>query len=501
VNGSEKSFCRESALTSIEDTELELTFRDPAGELRLSAGCALRRIRPSAEEETRAFLGFPLRETLEKSGDLIPSRIAELGSHPCISSGELWLEHPRIDPISYPWEWTPAQWRAAAELTLRVASLAIDAGWTLKDATPLNILFSGPHPILVDVLSFERRDPRSSVWLAYGQFVRTFLLPLLAAKYLKWPLHATLFARDGYEPRQIYEALPRWRRLNPSLLDVVTLATVFERPGQRRANSKKIPSTADPALATHVLQKRIARLGKQIRHAAAEHGHSQWSRYEQTAGHYQAADVEEKQQFVKSVLARCQPEHVLDIGANTGTYSLLAADAGAKVVALDSDSAALEQLWRSAADQNKPITALVADIARPTPAAGWRNREHFSLLERLIGEFDLVLMLAVVHHLILRHQLPLTHIAGLCAGLTRRWLLLEWVPPSDPMFQEWLRGRDDLYGHLTEDDLTTAFAPHFAVADRAPLGNGRVLFLFERLPGQDGTAVIAEFQRAGGSAA
>jgi SAM-dependent methyltransferase len=466
---------------------VELTFRDPAGELQLTAVCALRRIRPAAEQETRAFLASPLRLALEQSGDLISTRIAEPGSHLCVVPGEFWLEHPRIDPIGYPWEWTIAQWRAAAELTLRIASRAIDAGWTLKDATPLNIVFDGPRPVLVDVLSFERRDPHSSVWLAYGQFVRTFLLPLISAKYLSWPLQATLFARDGYEPRQIYEALPRWRRLSPDLLDVVTLATAFERPGPgpspgpAPAAKKKTPSTADPALATHLLQKRIQRLGKQIRNATSQSNHSQWSQYEKSAGHYQPSDVDEKQQFVKSILARCRPERVLDIGANTGTYSLLAADAGARVVSLDSDSAALEQLWRTAAKQNKPITALVADIARPTPAAGWRNREHFSLLDRLTGQFDLVLMLAVIHHLILRHQLPLTHIAALCASLTRRSLLLEWVPPSDPMFQEWLRGRDDLYSHLTEDDLTNAFAPHFAVVDRAQLGNGRVLLLFDRI--------------------
>ena len=480
MSGHEESSRRESAPPS-QDSELELTFRDPAGELRLTAGCALRQIRPSASEETRAFLASPLRRSLEKSGDLISSRIAEPGSHPCIASGELWLEHPRLDPISYPWEWTTAQWRAAAELTLRVASQAIDAGWTLKDATPLNILFAGARPILVDVLSFERRDPHSTVWLAYGQFVRTFLLPLVAARHLNWPLRATLFERDGYEPRQIYEALPRWRRLNPDLLDVVTLATLFERPGPGRAGSKETPSAKDPSLATHLLQKRIARLGRQIRRAAGQRGHSQWSRYEQSAHHYQSTDVEEKQKFVKSAFARCRPERVLDIGANTGTYSLLAADAGANVVALDSDTAALEELWRTAATQNKPITVLVANIARPTPAAGWCNREHFSLLDRLTGGFDLVLMLAVIHHLILREQLPLTHIASLCASLTRRWLLLEWVPPSDPMFQEWLRGRDDLYGHLTEDDLTRAFKPHFSVADRTLLGNGRVLLLFDRI--------------------
>jgi hypothetical protein len=124
---------------------------------------------------------------------------------------------------------------------------------------------------------------------------------------------------------------------------------------------------------------------------------------------------------------------------------------------------------------------MVANIARPTPAAGWRNREQLSLLDRLTGSFDMVLMLAVIHHLILREQLPLGHIGDLCASLTRRWLILEWVPPSDPMYQEWLRGRDHLYGHLSECDLTEAFAPHFVVTRRKELGNRRVLLLMERI--------------------
>lgn len=470
-------------------SELDPTFRDPAGQLRLTAHSALRQIRPAAAEETLALLASPMCKALEQRGDLISSQIANPAAHLCISPGELWIEHPRIDPISYPWEWTIAQWRAAAELTLRVASQAIAAGWTLKDATPLNILFSGPRPILVDVLSFERRDPRSSVWLAYGQFVRTFLLPLVAAKYLRWPLQATLFVRDGYEPADLYRALPLRQRLNPDLLDVITLATVFGRPHGKQLGSKSRSSTSDPDLAAHILQKRIARLGKQIRHAAGPFSRSQWSEYEQSASHYRPADTEGKRDFVMNALRRCEPARVLDIGANTGAYSLLAADAGAEVVALDADAAAVERLWLTAVQQKKNITPLVANIARPTPAAGWRNREHLSLLDRLAGKFDLVLMLAVIHHLILREQLPLAHIAELCATLTRRALLLEWVPPSDPMFQEWLRGRDHLYGHLAEEDLKSAFAPFFAVADRAVLGNGRVLLLLLRTSQQNHTAI------------
>ena len=477
--------------------ELELTFRDPAGQLLLTPDHALRRVRPAAADETLKFLDSRLRANLEASGDLVASEIADAGLadagladaglDPRIGSGELWLRHPRIDPISYPWEWTPAQWRAAAELTLRVAGKAIEAGWTLKDATPLNVLFRGPRPVFVDVLSFEQRDPHSTVWLAYGQFVRTFLLPLVAAKYLSWPLQATLFARDGYEPGALYRALPFRQRLNPNLLDVVTLAALFEGKSGKPERPKAKASTTDPELATHILLRRLARLGKQIRNAAGRENKSQWSRYEQSASHYQNADIDAKQQFVRGVLERCRPARVLDVGANTGTYSLMAAGAGAEVVALDSDAAALELLWRTAAEQDKPVSALVANIARPTPAAGWRNREHLSLLDRLTGQFDLVLMLAVIHHLILREQLPLKHIGELCATLTRRWLVLEWVPPADPMFQEWLRGRESLYGHLSEDDLKRAFEPFFHGVKRTELGNRRVLLLFER-NGADGAA-------------
>jgi SAM-dependent methyltransferase len=469
---------------------MEMTFRDPAGQLLLTRDDALRRVRAAAAEEARAFLDSALRRDLERSGDLVASEFVDVGvesaNDPASDAGDFWLRHPRIDPISYPWEWTPAQWCTAAELTLRVACKAIDAGWTLKDATPLNVLFDGPRPIFVDVLSFERRDPHSSVWLAYGQFVRTFLLPLVAAKYLSWPLEATLFARDGYEPAALYRALPRWRRLSPALLDVVTLAALFEGKGAKPQKAK--PATTHPDLAAHILRKRLSRLGKQIRNTVGQENKSQWSRYVQTASHYQPADIEDKQQFVRDTLAACRPARVLDIGANTGTYSLMATAAGAKVVALDSDAAALEQLWHSADSGQKPVTAMVANVARPTPAAGWRNREQLSLLDRLTGGFDMVLMLAVIHHLILREQLPLAHIGELCASLTRRWLILEWVPPSDPMYQEWLRGRDHLYGHLSERDLGEAFAPHFGVTGRKELGNGRVLLLFERNDSGAGTA-------------
>ena len=134
-----------------------------------------------------------------------------------------------------------------------------------------------------------------------------------------------------------------------------------------------------------------------------------------------------------------------------------------------------------ARDRALPIQTIHADIARPTPAVGWENAESLALLPRLEGQFDLVLMLAVIHHLILMEQIPIPAILALCHRLTRRHLVIEWVPVEDPMFQSLMRGRDSLYAALTEADLLAACAGRFTTLNRQPLENGRILFLFEKI--------------------
>src|SRR5690349_129632 len=88
------------------------------------------------------------------------------------------LEHERIPFPSYPYEWAAPMLHAAGRLTLDLAASLAKEGMGLKDATPYNILFRGPQPVFVDLLSIERRDPRDAIWLPYAQFVRMFLSPL-----------------------------------------------------------------------------------------------------------------------------------------------------------------------------------------------------------------------------------------------------------------------------------------------------------------------------------
>jgi ribosomal protein L11 methylase PrmA len=170
---------------------------------------------------------------------------------------------------------------------------------------------------------------------------------------------------------------------------------------------------------------------------------------------------------------------VLDVGCNTGAYSLLAAELGAKVVAIDSDPRTVDRLCRRGA---KNILPLCVDLAFPTPAIGWENREYSSFLNRSAGKFDTVMMLAVLHHLLLSSQIPLDHIATLCNLLTTDYLIMEWVPPTDSKYIEIIRGREAIYNHITEAAYREAFAAYFSVIDELTLANGRILFHLQRRP-------------------
>ena len=446
------------------------TFRDPAGSLRIDADRVLRTVRPEFAGATQSFLDSALAQDLTESGWMVPTQSLGLQD-----DGSLELEHRRIFFPSYPWEWCAEQWVDAAVLTLEICDKLLDHGLILKDATPLNILFDGARPVLVDVLSIEPREASNPIWIAYGQFVRTFLLPLMAHKYLGWPLEASRNRRDGYEPDALYPYLPFAKKWLGPARSFVTLPVMMDRMGRGVKGVPQIRFSDDASVA--ILRARLRGLKETVIKLGAAKKQSHWSDYTEHRNHYADEDSARKRSFVKAALEFSRPRTVLDIGANTGEFSRLAADAGARVIAVDTDAASTGIDYEEARAGRRQILPLHADFARPTPAAGWRNRESLSLLDRCRERFDCVMMLGLLHHLLVTDQIPLSEIAHLVFEMSPRWVIVEWIPPTDPKFVEVCRGRDALYKHLDEEEFKRTFAPFFRTMDRVALKNGRVLFL------------------------
>jgi SAM-dependent methyltransferase len=451
---------------------LEGTFRDPAGRLYRDGDRILREVYPQHAAPVLVWLQSPLAQRWIQQGRMATTTI--VASEP---GQPVLLEHDRIFFPTYPWEWAPSQWREAASLTLDLCEEALEDGFVLKDATPLNILFIGHQAIFVDVLSFERRDTQSPLWNAYAQFVRTFLLPLCAYLHLGWPLAATQQRRDGYEPADLAPFLPPVRRWCRPFLSLVTLPLLLQKKWQFTNKPAKVPSD----VASFAVRRLLRSTRRQLNSLAPSARASRWSRYTETAGHYKATDHEAKHSFIRNALTGIRPARVLDVGANTGVYSRIAAECGASVVAWDTDAQATDMNWQAAQKAGLSILPLVADFARPTPAIGWNNQESASLLDRARGQFDCVLMLGIVHHLLVADQIPLPAIVAQLGEITSRWAIVEWIPIEDSQFKELCRGREALYVHLNEEYFIQILSRSFTVSSRGTLPNGRSLWLVERI--------------------
>lgn len=440
------------------------SFRDPAGLCFVEEERVFRVVFPAGMSELDAFLASASAQRFVADRRLIPTRrlqpeeVAHLEKHviadefstpegrACI------LEHERVPFVSYPYEWAPEMLFAAAKLTLDLAQECLREGFGLKDATPYNVLFRGCEPVFVDIASFERRAPGDGVWKPYAQFVRSFVLPLLVNRQWGNRLgEIFLTRRDGYEPEDVYAMCGPIQKILPPFLALATVPTWLSRKKQMKAPSfyeQRLDS--DSERAQYILQSLFKRLRRRLAALKPrQRNDSVWSAY--TEHHnYSAAALAAKRDFVRNALRDHRPRRVLDLGANTGHFSMMAAEEGAEVVAIDLDPLCIGALWEQAQREGRNVLPLVVNIARPTPAVGWHNRECPGFLERASGKFDGVLMLAVLHHLLVSERIPLDEVLELAAELTTDLLIIEFVTTEDDMFRLLARGRDHLFRELNQ---------------------------------------------------
>jgi hypothetical protein len=158
-----------------------------------------------------------------------------------------------MPPPSSPWTWRRPCWPTAS---------------ASRTARPTTSCFRGPEPVFIDVLSFERRQPGDATWLPYAQFVRTFLLPLLANQAYGLSLDQILTTRrDGLEPEEVYRWSKLSQRLRPPFFSLVSMPTWLGGKHQQDDTSiyqKKLLS--DPEKARFILDHVLHGLAA---HAAA----------------------------------------------------------------------------------------------------------------------------------------------------------------------------------------------------------------------------------------
>jgi 2-polyprenyl-3-methyl-5-hydroxy-6-metoxy-1,4-benzoquinol methylase len=470
-----------------QDRPVVASFRDPGGRLIHAHGRVFRLVAESGVGSARMFLESQALDRFRHTGRVIGARVVsaaearELGLPP----SAMCLEHPCLRLRSYPYEWPPEMLAEAGQLTLDLAESLLAEGLGLKDATPYNVLFDGARPVFVDALSVEHRNPWDPIWRPLAQFQRTFLLPLLAQR-CGMSLAGSLYSREGLEPADVALLAGPFRRWFPPFLSLATLPGHLVPSAEKDTPQLYRERTASSKeQARFVLQHLFGRLRHQLtKLVQGRQRRSPWVGYQGEHCHYSEPGRDAKREFVAQVLAAQKPgAQVLDVGANEGKFSLQAAAAGCRVTAIDSDPVVAGALWQVASGLREPVLPLVVDLAQPSPAMGWRNSECPSFLQRARGAFDLVLMLAVIHHLLVTHRIPLEEIVQLAAEMTIRDVVVEYVGPEDPQFRRLCRGREALHAGFDEQAMESAWLKRFELMRKGEVpGTERVLYWFRLRP-------------------
>lgn len=465
------------------------SHRDPLGHVLVSKDRVLRVVDNSWRPLFDRLQSDPVAQALVNDGKLIESQLlsdTDLASDKQVHAedAKFVLKHPRVDFPSFPYEWPWEMLQAAGELTLDLSAAFLEKDLKLKDATPFNVLFRGPNPVFIDILSFEEGALSDQVWRPEGQFTQTFLLPLLLARRFGLPSHSVFMSqREGLTPEEVYPLLGPLARLNPLCLWLVTLPTLLAGKAKDPTLYRARPET-NPEKALFLQKAVNRRLRKQLRRAQPGTGKSVWSEYEQTHSYSDRA-FDAKKDFVTRSIKQTAPRKVLDIGCNEGAFTIIAAESGASVVAIDYDPVVVGRVWRKARDRGLDILPLVQNLSTPSPALGWRLGEFPSFLDRARGHFDLVHMLAVIHHLLVTDRVPIDEIFDLVAEITTDHLIIEYVGPTDPMFKSIARGRDSLFNWYDREAFETAAQRRFTIVDSVSLPDAdRAMYLLKRTPTQ-----------------
>jgi hypothetical protein len=443
------------------------SYRDPSGFLFHQDGVLYRQVNRSFKDDFDFFIQSGLYGGLTEKEQLVRHEVI----HENLTQSPDHYSTLRPEPvpfITYPYEWSFNMLKEAALLTLDVAAEAMDHGMMLKDAPAANIQWHQGKMMLIDSLSFERYDERRP-WVAYRQFCEHFFAPLAVMHYLKLPFQKLLLSTDGIPVAFAKALLPFKSRFN------LHTYLHLHLHGSVAKNNK--PSSDTRPFSKDKMKRLLKSLGEAIQNFSFDERSGTWSGYYEEAGKRESY-LDHKKEIFSNWMSGHQYRVAIDLGSNEGVFSLMMAASDCVVISTDADHYSINQLYaRTRKEGIKNILPLLVDITQPSPAIGVNNQEFPSFFSRVKG--DLVLALALIHHLAVGKNIPFEKIATTFKNLGRD-LIVEFIPKDDEKVTQMLLQKKDIYDWYTEENFLNCFSSHYSVTDSKKIaGTNRTIFLMK----------------------
>lgn len=460
--------------------KVKSSFRDPDNQVFIIDGSLYRLIHKPAVPDYTALMQSGLYEKLIAKGLIVPHQdvTQDLSTMIGIEADDVVIRPQIIPFISYPYEWSFSALKAAALVTLEIQRLAMDHNLTLKDASAFNIQFLDGRWVLIDTGSF-RIQQETHPWGAYRQFCQHFLAPLLLMAYCDERL-LTLISRytDGIPLDLATKLLPLRAKCRLPVFIHLVCHSRFVMKDFKVGAVEQQKRTISKSSAYGILDQ----LSSLIHSLEIKISNSFWTDYENTHT-YIKDEFKEKETFILNCAEKIDINQVWDLGANTGHFSRLLSIHSKRtlsIVAFDYDFMTVEAGYRKSnlLAQNQPLHIWM-DLLNPSPGLGWAGEEWQDIKDR--GPADIVLALALIHHLCLSGNLNFIQVFDYLKNISRH-LIIEFVPKSDPQSRRLLKSRQDIYTDYTQDYFEEIMKRYFLILETKIISTtGRTLYFLKNI--------------------
>jgi ribosomal protein L11 methylase PrmA len=387
------------------------------------------------------------------------------------------IEHPRLPFISYPYEWCFPMLKKAALLHIELQLQALDENLMFSDASAYNIQFKGTQPIFIDSLSIQPYK-EGQIWDGHRQFCEQFLNPLLLRSLLGVTHNAWYRGNlEGIPSDVLNKLLPWYKKFSRNLFLHVVLPSRLNKLAENEKSDSL--SSINHKLPKKTLSKIFTQLSSWISGLEPlSSSNSTWADYD-SIHCYESDEITEKQKFVSNFIQKTKPHTVWDLGCNTGEYSEIAIQSGAKqVIGFDFDQTALEKSFERAEKNDLNFLPLYFDGTNPSPEQGWNCQERKSVLNR--KNADAVLALAFEHHLAIGRNIPLDQLIDWLVNLAPCGVL-EFIPKEDPNLMLMLRLRKDIFDNYNENSFRNILEQKCRIINSKTISKTkRILYWFEK---------------------
>jgi len=419
-----------------------------------------------------------LIQRLIEKGLLIESELTSV----IIEGYDLVIRHRTIPFNSYPNEWCAAMLKDGMLTLIDLAIELAQHGLTLGDAHPWNILFDleNNRPVFVDLGSIL--PIYNSNWLAYDEFCRFCLYPLILMTNEQDEIARLLMCEyRGVLKSDVFKLVGK-SSLSESTsqhsifhhIELILQQQIQRFPYSYRQKVKQFLSSIMGSVFsknTNILTETLAsvqkiqnkshlefleKVRKEVENIKIKGINQKYFETERKSSFLPENSWTVKQRNVYQILTELKPTSVLDISYHTGWYGQLSAVLGSQVISFDTDTNRTNQLYYNVCENKIAMLPLIMDFTKSTPARGLGNHWSIAASERL--SCDLILALGIVHRIVVEHRLNFDHIVEGLALFAKQWVLIEFIPGEDrELSQDW----SERFYWYTLDNLITAMRQKF----------------------------------------